>query len=130
MKNAELHRLLRSRGMTVKKLSGAIGSRHSHVSQVLNNVPNRGGNTRRKLAKLLQPAELESLGWDGNGNLRESGGMANALNATRYQGASDKQNSTVLTNRFLVVGSNPTSPTNRVPRGTKSHVEQITEAKV
>lgn len=63
MKNPKFHQLLRKRGMDVNQLAYFIDSLPTHVSQVLNNIPGRGGHTRRKLFKWLLPEEIAALGW-------------------------------------------------------------------
>jgi transcriptional regulator with XRE-family HTH domain len=59
--------LLHERGLTVAQLAAAIGSGRAHVTQVLAGVPGRGGQTRRKLARVLSARELGILGWDDAG---------------------------------------------------------------
>lgn len=68
MKNWQLLRALKLRKQGIRSLAAAIGSNRCHVSQVLNNIPGRGGQTRRKLAKLMTAEELKLAGWDANGN--------------------------------------------------------------
>jgi hypothetical protein len=63
MKNQKFHQLLRQRGLDVNQLAYFIDSLPTHVSQVLNNIPGRGGHTRRKLFKWLLPEEIATLGW-------------------------------------------------------------------
>lgn len=63
MKNPKFHQLIRARGIDVNQLAYFIDSQPTHVSQVLNNVPGRGGHTRRKLFKWLLPVEITVLGW-------------------------------------------------------------------
>ena len=63
MKNRAFYRLLHARGLTVTRLAREIQSSRAHVNQVLNNVPGRGGHTRRKLRPLLSTPELVALGW-------------------------------------------------------------------
>jgi transcriptional regulator with XRE-family HTH domain len=56
--------------MSLKKLADALGLKsHGHLSEVLAGKRNHGGQTRKKVAPLLTPAELELLGWDAEGNL-------------------------------------------------------------
>ena len=70
MRNYEFMRALHSRSMSLQKLAEAIGlTSHTHVSKVISGRPGRGKWTRRRLAPLLTPRELELLGWDANGNL-------------------------------------------------------------
>jgi hypothetical protein len=63
MKNAAFYRLLHARGLTTQRLALEIRSSRAHVTQVLNNIPGRGGQTRRKLRLLLTPAEILALDW-------------------------------------------------------------------
>lgn len=63
MKNWQFYRALKSRGLTAQKLAKQVGCGRSHLSQVLNNKPGRGGQTRRKLRPLLTPEEIQLLGW-------------------------------------------------------------------
>lgn len=72
MKSYLLHRLLHARGENTTTLAAKICSSRTHVGQVLNNDPGRGGQTRRKLAPLLTPEELALAGWDQAGNLLSS----------------------------------------------------------
>jgi transcriptional regulator with XRE-family HTH domain len=60
---------LRARGVRQEDLAVCIGSSRSHVCQVLNGVPGRGHQTRKKLAPLLTPDERELLGWTPDGEL-------------------------------------------------------------
>ena len=60
---ATLKRLLSARRMNFTKLAAAAGLGRSHVSQVLHGHPGRGGQSRRKLAKVLTEAEREVMGW-------------------------------------------------------------------
>ena len=60
---ATLKRLLSARRMNFTKLAAAAGLGRSHVSQVLHGHPGRGGQSRRKLAKVLTAAEREVMGW-------------------------------------------------------------------
>jgi hypothetical protein len=76
MNNKKLHWLIgeqregRRPKWTVAKIAAAIYSGRAHVTQVLNNEPGRGGQTRAKLIKFFrkefpETSEqiLESLGW-------------------------------------------------------------------
>lgn len=67
--NWRVNKLLRHRGSGIKHLAELIGSSHAHVSQVMNNKPGRGGQTRRKLAALLTDRELALVGWGREGRL-------------------------------------------------------------
>ncbi len=58
-----LRAMLRGRRMNFTKLAVAAGLGRSHVSQVLNGRPGRGGQSRRKLAKVMTEAENEAMGW-------------------------------------------------------------------
>lgn len=78
MKNWRLHQAMKARGMDTKLLAILIDSSRTHVSQVLNNKPGRGGQTRRKLAEHLTPAELELAGWDRAGNIVPRGTLSQA----------------------------------------------------
>jgi hypothetical protein len=49
--------------MTTEKLAEQIHSERTHVTQVLNNKPGRGGKTRRKLFRVLTEEEIRALGW-------------------------------------------------------------------
>ena len=55
--------MLRARGESVGKIAAAAGVSRAHLSLVLANRPGRGAQVRRKVAKLLSPAELSVLGW-------------------------------------------------------------------
>lgn len=70
MKNIPLMMAMKARGLSVTKLAAEIGTTHSQVSLTLNNRPNRGKETRPKLAKLLTPDELALVGWDAEGKLK------------------------------------------------------------
>ena len=70
MKNWRLLKSLKLRGESTSGLASKIGSNRCHVSQVLNNIPGRGGKTRRKLAKLLTAEELALAGWEADGKLQ------------------------------------------------------------
>ena len=67
---------------TVEALAENISSSRAHVTQVLNNVPGRGHQTRRKLARLFKANFtywrdlLLTLGWDENGNRLTGGDQA------------------------------------------------------
>jgi len=61
--------LLHRRKMTINRLAKLAGVGRSHLSQVLNGVKGRGGQTRRKVAPLLTAEELTKLGWDHDGNV-------------------------------------------------------------
>jgi transcriptional regulator with XRE-family HTH domain len=69
----ELKRLLRAEGMTLGSLAVAVGSGRSHLSQVLNGKPGRGGKTRGKVARWVRDhcaageAMLTALGWTEDG---------------------------------------------------------------
>lgn len=70
--------LLSKRGLNQAGLAAAVHCGRCHLSQVLANVPGRGGQTRRKLAYwiVLQcgpdgPEMLKELGWDEEGNVLE-----------------------------------------------------------
>lgn len=68
MKNQPFHKLIRARGIDVNQLAYFIDCAPTHVSQVLNNIPGRGGHTRRKLFKWLLPEEIAARGWTGEYN--------------------------------------------------------------
>jgi len=61
--------LLHARGQTVEKLAQLARTGRTHAGQVLAGVPGRGGQTRRRLALLLTPDELQLLGWTSGGQL-------------------------------------------------------------
>jgi transcriptional regulator with XRE-family HTH domain len=63
MKNWTFYRSLHSRRMTVAQLAAQIGSGRAHVTQVLNNKPGRGLETRTKLFRVLTYEEIRALGW-------------------------------------------------------------------
>lgn len=78
MKNRALLEGLKKRGLSIRALAKAIGSSRAHVSLVLNNAPGRGGQTRRKLAKLMTEEERGLAGWNlpvpcGTGSERTKG---------------------------------------------------------
>jgi hypothetical protein len=92
MKNVKFHQLLGAPRFadgtpmwTVGRLAAEIESGRSHVNQVLNNVPGRGYQTRRKLVSLFRRNFtywrdfLITLGWDENGNRlgKDEGRMMN-----------------------------------------------------
>jgi len=60
---------------TVEKIAAAIYVNRSHLNDVLNNKPGHGGQTRPKVARFFKAnfeqsaAILQSLGWDGEGNI-------------------------------------------------------------
>ena len=56
--------MLRGRRMNFTRLAAAAGLGRSHVSQVLHGHPGRGGQSRRKLAKVMTEAEREVMGWE------------------------------------------------------------------
>jgi transcriptional regulator with XRE-family HTH domain len=66
----EVMKLLRERGLTVGALAERAGVSRPHLSLVLRNVPGRGGQVRRKVARHLVERELTALGWDVEGNLK------------------------------------------------------------
>lgn len=57
------YRAIGERGLDAGNLARRIRSNRAHVTLVLNNTPGRGGHTRKKLAKLLKPEELQILNW-------------------------------------------------------------------
>ena len=59
----EFKRRLRERGETISSLARKTFCGRSHVSQVVNGRPGRGGHTRRKLAQFLTAEETALLGW-------------------------------------------------------------------
>jgi transcriptional regulator with XRE-family HTH domain len=61
--NWSIHRSLHARGLTQATLAARAGVGRSHLSQVMGNVPGRGGHTRKKLFPHLTPDEILSLGW-------------------------------------------------------------------
>lgn len=58
--------------MTITRLAREAGVGRAHLSQVLHNVPGRGGHTRRKIAPRLTTAERLLLGWDNTGKRCQS----------------------------------------------------------
>ena len=63
--------------LTVERMAAAIFVNRAHLTDVLNNKPGHGGNTRWKVVKFLkqkQPAHaaalLDALGWDADGNVK------------------------------------------------------------
>lgn len=70
VKNYNFYRALHGRGETAGSLARAIGSSRGHVTEVLQNKPGHGGQTRGKLARLLTPEELGFLGWMEEGSLK------------------------------------------------------------
>lgn len=58
-----LRTMLAGRRMNFTRLAAAAGLGRSHVSQVLNGHPGRGGQSRRKLAKVMTEVEKEVMGW-------------------------------------------------------------------
>src|SRR5208282_2785329 len=71
MKNWKFHRLLHSRfdektgaRMTTTLLAERAGVGRCHLCQVINNVPGRGGKTRRRLFPHLTYEEIKALGWE------------------------------------------------------------------
>ena len=82
MKNARFYELLRipqtAAGepmWNVQRLATEIGSSRSHVTEVLNNQPGHGHQTRRKLVRLFRrnftywPDLLLALGWTVEGKI-------------------------------------------------------------
>jgi len=63
MKNWKLFQSLKNRGLSGTTLAATAGVGRSHLSQVLANVPGRGGHTRRKLFPHLVPEKVSMLGW-------------------------------------------------------------------
>jgi hypothetical protein len=69
MKNWTFYRLLHSRRdregrrMTIRILAEQIGTRGSHLCEVLNNRPGHGHQTRVKLFRVLTYEEIRALGW-------------------------------------------------------------------
>ena len=59
-----LRALLRRRRMNFTKLAAAAGLGRSHVSQVLHGHPGRGGQSRRKLARVMTATERVVMGWE------------------------------------------------------------------
>jgi len=71
MKNWKFHRLLHSRfdektgaRMTTTLLAEQAGTGRCHLSQVINSVPGRGSQTRRRLFPHLTYEEIQALGWE------------------------------------------------------------------
>lgn len=54
---------LKKRGLSQTALARLAGVGRCHLSQVLANVPGRGGHTRRKLFPHLTEDEILMLGW-------------------------------------------------------------------
>ncbi len=69
MKNFKFHQSLRKRCLTASSLARLAGVGRSHLSQVINGKPGRGGHTRRKIARHLTEEELGLLGWDAEGRV-------------------------------------------------------------
>ena len=67
MKNYALYRSLHNRGVKLDALAATLGTKASHLSMVFNGQ--RGGNTRKHIAKHLTPDELVMLGWNDKGEL-------------------------------------------------------------
>jgi hypothetical protein len=63
MKNREFYRRLHARGLDTKKLAAILLTSRPHLTDVLNNVPGHGFQTRQKLFLVLTPAEIKLLGW-------------------------------------------------------------------
>jgi hypothetical protein len=63
MKNPQFWRKLHASGETAETLATKIFSSRAHVTQVLNGTRS-GGQTRRKLIKVLPPKLVELLGWN------------------------------------------------------------------
>lgn len=76
MKNWELHKSLHARGLNQTRLARLAHTGRSHVSEVLNNKPGHGGQTRKKLAQFLTESELALLGWDKEGNVVPHGTLS------------------------------------------------------
>ena len=67
MKNYEFYRSFHGRGMKLDALAAELGTKPSHLSMVFNGQ--RGGNTRKHIAKHLTASELKLLGWNELGEL-------------------------------------------------------------
>jgi len=50
--------------MTTTLLAALAGVGRCHLCQVINNVPGRGGKTRRRLFPHLTHEEIKALGWE------------------------------------------------------------------
>lgn len=92
MKNWRMHQALRccvwrGRRLTVSRLAAALKINRPHLTDVLNNTPGHGGQTRPKVARWLvkhfpeqAPAVLGQLGWDERGNQKVEIGKAESGN--------------------------------------------------
>lgn len=69
MKNYAFHKSLRARGVKLDTLAEELKTTKSHLSMVFNGQ--RGGYTRKHIAKLLTPEELNLLGWNSDGEIIE-----------------------------------------------------------
>jgi hypothetical protein len=83
MKNAKFNWLLKERRdargkrlWTIAKVADAIYTNRAHVTDVLNNKPQHGAQTRPKLVKFFKkefpdtwPQIIDALGWTDTGNL-------------------------------------------------------------
>ena len=65
MNDWEFCQSLKKRGLSQTSLARLAGVGRCHLSQVLSNVPGRGGHTRRKLFPHLTAEEVLMLGWAG-----------------------------------------------------------------
>ena len=63
--------MLHRRRLTVRELAMLAGVGRCSLEQTLANVPGRGYQVRKKVAPLLQPAELSILGWTEDGGLEQ-----------------------------------------------------------
>lgn len=84
MKNKKFHFTIRKmvtaegERLTVGRIAEAIFVNRAHLTDVLNNTPGHGGNTRWKVVEYLKKNHpekvndlLAALGWDENGTLLE-----------------------------------------------------------
>jgi transcriptional regulator with XRE-family HTH domain len=77
MKNWQFYRALHGRGVRLSDLAEALGTTHSHLSEVFNGK--RGAHTRKHIARHLTPEELTALGWTARGELVPQGTLSHAL---------------------------------------------------
>jgi transcriptional regulator with XRE-family HTH domain len=87
---------LKKRGLSQTALARLAGVGRCHLSQVLSNVPGRGGHTRRKLFPHLTVEEVLMLGWAGEYAdwLKKNGAAKADVNAVLKKAAELEQTST------------------------------------